>query len=196
MSNPSHLVLWFWLRQRDEDDDEDEDERGGASTTRESVHRVWDEGNSAMEERSAGRMSVQRVRRAISATGKEKEGEGTHQSDRFGNRPPPGRHKEKVSPKPEKEKKKKNTTKGKKMKMDDTEWTKEMDEYRASLITAIANTAAIPEAESDSGTLGIKDLIENAPNHAAAPEIINSLEKESIQQTYWLNEDKVSEKSV
>ena len=75
--------------------------------------------------------------------------------------------------------------------------TKEMDEYRASLIAAVmANTAAVPEAESDGGTFRIQDLIENAPNHAAAPEIINSIEKERIQQTYWLNEDEVSEKSV
>jgi len=81
--------------------------------------------------------------------------------------------------------------------MDDTEWTKEMDEYRASLIAAVmANTAAIPEAESDGGTFRIQDLIENAPNHAAAPEIINSIEKERIQQTYWLNGDEIPEKRV
>ena len=130
--------------------------------------------------------------------GRKKEGEGTHQNDHFGNDHHPGsakrRYREETE---EKEKKKKNTTKGKKMKMDDTEWTKEMDEYRASLIAAVmANTAAVPEAESDGGTFRIQDLIENAPNHAAAPEIINSIEKERIQQTYWLNEDEVSEKSV
>tara|TARA_B100000405_G_scaffold28318_1_gene20165 strand:+ start:240 stop:650 length:411 start_codon:yes stop_codon:yes gene_type:complete len=130
--------------------------------------------------------------------GRKKEGEGTHQNYHFGNDHHPGsakrRYREETE---EKEKKKKNTTKGKKMKMDDTEWTKEMDEYRASLIAAVmANTAAVPEAESDGGTFRIQDLIENAPNHAAAPEIINSIEKERIQQTYWLNEDEVSEKSV
>ena len=131
--------------------------------------------------------------------GRKKEGEGTHQNHtHFGNDHHPGsakrRHREDTE---EKEKKKNTTTKGKKMKMDDTEWTKEMDEYRASLIAAVmANTAAVPEAESDGGTFRIQDLIENAPNHAAAPEIINSIEKERIQQTYWLNEDEVSEKSV
>ena len=130
--------------------------------------------------------------------GRKKEGEGTHQNDHFGNDHHPGsakrRYREETE---EKEKKNTTTTKGKKMKMDDTEWTKEMDEYRASLIAAVmANTAAVPEAESDGGTFRIQDLIENAPNHAAAPEIINSIEKERIQQTYWLNEDEVSEKSV
>ena len=130
--------------------------------------------------------------------GRKKEGEGTHQNHHFGNDHHPGsakrRHREETE---EKEKKNTTTTKGKKMKMDDTEWTKEMDEYRASLIAAVmANTAAVPAAESDGGTFRIQDLIENAPNHAAAPEIINSIEKERIQQTYWLNEDEVSEKSV
>jgi len=89
-------------RQRDEDD-EDEDERGGASTTtrKKSVHRVRDEGNGAMEERSAGRMSVQRVRRAISATGKEKR-RRRHPPpplwrEEKQKRPPPRERKEKVS---------------------------------------------------------------------------------------------------
>ena len=129
-----------------------------------------------------------------------KKGEGTHHhhfgEKRNRNDHHPGSAKRRYREETE-EKEKKNTTKGKKMKMDDTEWTKEMDEYRASLIAAVmANTAAIPEAESDGGTFRIQDLIENAPNHAAAPEIINSIEKERIQQTYWLNEDEVSEKSV
>ena len=57
--------------------------------------------------------------------GRKKEGEGTHQNDHFGNDHHPGsakrRYREETE---EKEKKKKNTTKGKKMKMDDTEWTK------------------------------------------------------------------------
>merc|ERR1711959_509890 len=94
----SFVVL---VRQRDEDD-EDEDERGGASTTRKkSVHRMRNEGNGAMEERSAGRMSVQRVRRAISATGKEKR-RRRHPPpplwrEEKQKRPPPRERKEKVS---------------------------------------------------------------------------------------------------
>ena len=127
-----------------------------------------------------------------------KKGEGTHfgeAGEKRNRNDPPGSAKRRY--REETEEKEKNTTKGKKIKMDDTEWTKEMDEYRASLIAAVlANTAAVPEAESDGGTFRIQDLIENAPNHAAAPEIINSIEKERIQQTYWLNGDEVSEKSV
>jgi hypothetical protein len=128
-----------------------------------------------------------------------KKGEGTHHFGEAGEKrnrnDHPGSAKRRY--REETEEKEKNTTKGKKIKMDDTEWTKEMDEYRASLIAAVmANTAAVPEAESDGGTFRIQDLIENAPNHAAAPEIINSIEKERIQQTYWLNGDEVSEKSV
>ena len=132
--------------------------------------------------------------------GRKKEGEGTHHhhfgEKRNRNDHHPGSAKRRYREETE-EKEKKNTTKGKKIKMDDTEWTKEMDEYRASLIAAVlANTAAVPEAESDGGTFRIQDLIENAPNHAAAPEIINSIEKERIQQTYWLNGDEIPEKRV
>ena len=127
-----------------------------------------------------------------------KKGEGTHfgeAGEKRNRNDPPGSAKRRY--REETEEKEKNNTKGKKIKMDDTEWTKEMDEYRASLIAAVlANTAAVPEAESDGGTFRIQDLIENAPNHAAAPETINSIEKERIQQTYWLNGDEVSEKSV
>ena len=72
--------MWYWKAdveshvvgvrrdEDDDDDDDDDDDEYGASTTRERVHRVRDEGNGAMDERSTGRTSVQRVRRAVSAT--------------------------------------------------------------------------------------------------------------------------------
>ena len=127
--------------------------------------------------------------------GRKKEGEGTHQNDHFEMTTTREAQREGIAKKPRRRKKKKNTTKGKKMKMDDTEWTKEMDEYRASLIAGGRIPPPFPKPRA-TAAFRIQDLIENAPNHAAAPEIINSIEKERIQQTYWLNEDEVSEKSV
>ena len=58
---------------------------------REKAHRVWDEGKRCNGGKERGEnVCATREKRAIPATGKEKEGEGTHQNDHFGNDHHPG----------------------------------------------------------------------------------------------------------